>query len=137
MNSRLSKVRSVHITYVMPRTVYFGWICKRIFKDNLDKYTFHFPFSFRKINQLGKVWKFFCEINFPSFSRFLLPSEESLLISRNFLLLHFLRLLFVFSSSRKRPFFRSRRFSKWVYRQGSTSNNHATFNFFVTPSLIE
>ena len=26
MSSRLSKIRSVH-TYVMPRTVYFGWIC--------------------------------------------------------------------------------------------------------------
>ena len=26
MNSRLSKIRSVH-TYVMPRTVYFGLIC--------------------------------------------------------------------------------------------------------------
>ena len=26
MNSRLSKIRSVH-TYVMTRTVYFGWIC--------------------------------------------------------------------------------------------------------------
>ena len=26
MNSRLSKIRSVH-TYFMPRTVYFGWIC--------------------------------------------------------------------------------------------------------------
>ena len=26
INSRLSKIRSVH-TYVIPRTVYFGWIC--------------------------------------------------------------------------------------------------------------
>ena len=28
MSSRLSKIRSVH-TYVMPRTVYFGWICTK------------------------------------------------------------------------------------------------------------
>ena len=28
MSSRLSKIRSEH-TYVMPRTVYFGWICTR------------------------------------------------------------------------------------------------------------
>ena len=27
ISSRLSKIRSVH-TYVMPRTVYFGWICR-------------------------------------------------------------------------------------------------------------
>ena len=27
MNGRLSKICSVH-TYVMPRTVYFGWICR-------------------------------------------------------------------------------------------------------------
>ena len=27
MSSRLSKIRSIH-TYVMPRTVYFGWICR-------------------------------------------------------------------------------------------------------------
>ena len=29
MSSRLSKIRSVH-TYVMPRTVYFGWICSNL-----------------------------------------------------------------------------------------------------------
>ena len=35
MSSRLSKIRSVH-TYVMPRTVYFGWICRsRDFKNRL------------------------------------------------------------------------------------------------------
>ena len=27
MSSQLSKIRSVHTMYVMPRTVYFGWIC--------------------------------------------------------------------------------------------------------------
>jgi len=31
MSSRLSKIRSVH-TYVIPRTVYFGWICSSIFR---------------------------------------------------------------------------------------------------------
>ena len=29
MSSWLSKIRSVH-TYVMPRTVYFGWICREL-----------------------------------------------------------------------------------------------------------
>ena len=33
MSSRLSKIRSVH-TYVMPRTDYFGWICK-LLKNSL------------------------------------------------------------------------------------------------------
>ena len=31
MSSRLSKIRSEH-TYVMPRTVYFGWICMTTMK---------------------------------------------------------------------------------------------------------
>ena len=35
MSSRLSKIHSVH-TYVMPRTVYFGWICTWVFCSNLD-----------------------------------------------------------------------------------------------------
>ena len=30
MNSRLSKIRSVY-SYIMPRTVYFGWICRMSF----------------------------------------------------------------------------------------------------------
>ena len=39
MSSRLSKIRSVH-TYVMPRTVYFGWICNMVeskFRDFASK----------------------------------------------------------------------------------------------------
>ena len=34
VSSRLSKIRSVH-TYIMPRTVYFGWICNSIFFKNI------------------------------------------------------------------------------------------------------
>ena len=43
MSIRLSKIRSVH-TYVMTRTVYFGWICIK-YSDIIILQNFHFIFQ--------------------------------------------------------------------------------------------
>ena len=46
MSSRLSKIRSVH-THVMPRTIYFGWICTSKLILKLCAFVMdcrHFPF---------------------------------------------------------------------------------------------
>ena len=62
MSSRLSKIRSVH-TYVMPRTVYFGWICIAdlkvyiyFWRKNLDA-TYIGIFFYSEIMTLGSFLK--------------------------------------------------------------------------------
>ena len=56
MSRRLSKIRSVH-TYVMPRTVYFGWICMKYFGFIKDIF-FSFNWKFTNLFKI-KSGRFF------------------------------------------------------------------------------
>ena len=47
MSSRLSKIRSVH-TYVMLRTVYFGWICSIHFQEKKNVFLSFMHFKIRE-----------------------------------------------------------------------------------------
>ena len=71
LNSRLSKMRSLH-TYVMPRTVNFGWICIKYINKSLallDAVINSVQFTQRSVRLVRRTFKSGYEINRPDHTK--------------------------------------------------------------------